>query len=82
MENSQDIFELNFNDGKIRVQRHLVANQTIYRVIFSDKRTPLVLTRALTENVARFWTSIPEGRQWEAEEIGPIIAEHIKKNQS
>ena len=29
MERSEDIFELNFKDGMIGVQRHLVSNQTI-----------------------------------------------------
>jgi hypothetical protein len=82
MENSQDIFELDFNEGKIRVQRHFVASQTIYRIVFSDKRDPLVVTRALTDNAVRWWTSIPEGRQREAEEIGPLIANYIKSNQS
>ena len=82
MENSLDLFEIDFKDGKIRVQRHLVSNQTIYRVIFSDNRNPLVVTRALTENATHWWTSIPEGRQREAEEIGPLIANYIKSNQS
>jgi hypothetical protein len=52
MENSLDGFELDFKDGKIRIQRHFVSNQTIYRVIFSDKRNPLVVTRVLTDNAA------------------------------
>ena len=82
MENSQDIFELGFKEGKIRVQRHFVASQTIYGIVFSDKRDPLVVTMALTDNAARWWTSIPEGRQREAEEIGPLIADYIKANQS
>ena len=82
MENSQDIFELSFKQGRIRIQRHFVSNQTIYRVIFSDKRSPLVVTRALTDNASRWWTSIPEGRQREAEEIGPLITAYIKVNQS
>ena len=81
MENSQDIFELDFIEGKIRVQCHLVANQTIYRVIFSDKRNPLVITMALTDNAAHWWTFIPEGRQKEADEIGPLIFEYNKSNQ-
>ena len=82
MENNPDIFELYFKEGKIRVHCHLIANQTVYSVIFSDKRNPLVVTRALDFNAARWWTSIPEGRQSEAEEIGPLIAEYIKSNQS
>ena len=60
MENDSDIFDLDIIEEKIRVQRHLVANQTIYRILFSDKRTPLVITRALNENATRWWTSIPE----------------------
>ena len=82
MENSQDIFELDFKEGKIRVKRHFVASQTIYRIVFSDKRDPLVFTRALTDIATHWWTSIPEGRQREAEEIGPLIADFIKANQS
>jgi len=82
MENSQDMFEFNFKEGMIRIQRHFVASQTIYRVVFSDKRSPLVVTRALTDNTSQWWTSIPEGRQKEAEEIGPSIADYIKSNQS
>lgn len=82
MENDLDIFELDFKDGKIRVQRHFVSQQTIYRIVFSDKRDPLVVTRALTDNAVRWWTSIPEGRQREAEEIGLLIANYIKSNQS
>ena len=82
MENNPDIFELDFNGGKIRVQRHFVANQTIYRVVFTDKRAALVVTRALNENAASWWTSIPEGRQKEANEIGPLIAEYIMLHQA
>lgn len=78
MESSEDIFELNFKDGMIRVQRHLVSNQIIYRIVFSDKRIPLVITRALTGNSAHWWTSIPEGRQREAEEIGLLIEKYLE----
>jgi hypothetical protein len=81
MENGLDIFELDFKDGKIRVQLHFVSHQTIYRIVFSDKRSPLVVTRALTDNAAPWWTSIPEGRLREAEEVGPLIENYIKANQ-
>lgn len=43
MENNLDLFEVEYKDGKLNVQRHLVASQTIYRVLFSDKRNPLVI---------------------------------------
>ena len=76
MDNEQKLFELDFKNGKIIVQCHLVDNQTIYRIVFLDKRAALVITKFLTENASRWWTSIPEGRQKEAEEIGPLIDEY------
>ena len=79
--NEGNIFEVDFNGGRIRVQRLLVANQTIYRVAFSDKRNPLILTRATSDNAGYFWTSVPEGRQREADEVGAVIANYIKANQ-
>ena len=73
-----DTFELQHKENRIKVQRHSVANEIIYRILFPDNTPPLVLTRASDSNADRFWTSIPEGRQKEAEEIGPLIAEYIK----
>ena len=77
MEKASDNFELDFEEGKIQVNRLLVGTQTIFRVIFSDKRQPLVVTRAAHANAYKFWTSIPEGRQKEAEEVGALISEHF-----
>ncbi|MDZ4810164.1 MAG: hypothetical protein SGI96_18155 [Bacteroidota bacterium] len=42
---------------------------------------PQVITGATNGNAARWWKSIPEGRQMEAEEIGPVVAEFIKLHQ-
>ena len=73
-------FDLEMDNLKLKVQRHSIANQVIYRVNFSDKRTPLVVTRASKDTAERFWTSIPKGRQREAEQVGDLIAEYIKSN--
>ncbi len=81
MENDQHNFELEYKSGKIKVRRHALSGQVIYQVQFSDNRLPLVITRAINANAARFWTSIPQGRQREAEEIGPLIAKYIKSHQ-
>ena len=78
MEGKQDKFELNYHNSSINVERHSIGKQTIFRIIFSDKRPPLVITRALHENAYKFWTSIPEGRQREADEIGGLIFEYFK----
>ncbi|HEY8658716.1 MAG TPA: hypothetical protein VIL78_06750 [Hanamia sp.] len=78
MGNSLDTFESDFKDGKIRVQRYFVSHQIIYRVIFSDNRSPLVVTRAFTDSAVHWWTSIPEGRQREAEEIVQLIEKYLE----
>ena len=76
MNEGQSVFDLDYEGDKIKIQRHSVGNQVIYRVVFPDKRIPLILTRALKESADRFWTSIPEGRQTEAEIIGPLIQQY------
>jgi hypothetical protein len=79
MENSPNVFELDFKDGKIKVQRHTIGGtQIIYRVVFSDGRLPLALTRATGKEIGKHWTSVPEGRFEEAQEIGPLIEQYYK----
>ncbi len=78
MEKTQDNFELDFKEGKIKVQRHSINSNVVFSVKFSDNRKPLVITRAIHANAYRFWTSIPEGRQEEAEEVGLTISEYFK----
>lgn len=78
MEKDQNQFQLDFRQGKIQVQRHSIGAQVIFRVVFSDNRAPLVVTRATHGNAYKFWTSIPEGRQKEAEEVGTLISEYFK----
>ena len=72
-----EIFELVFYKEKIKITRHGLGSDVIYRVVFSNKIQPLVLTRTRS-NTDKFWTSIPEGRQKEAEEIGLLISEYFK----
>jgi hypothetical protein len=78
MNQDSNNFELSYSGVKIKVQRHSIGSQTIFRITFSNSGPPLVITRATHENAFRFWTSIPEGRQREAEEIGALISEYFK----
>lgn len=80
MDNQNEIFELEYKAIKIRVQEILISNQTVFRVAFSDSRKPLALVRT-TNGSSHFWTSVPEGRQREAEEIGDLVANYIKTKQ-
>lgn len=80
MEKDLNNFELDFKGGKVKVQKHSIGAQVIFRIQFSEGRTPLVITRATHADAFRFWTSVPEGRQKEAEEIGLLIAAYFKSS--
>lgn len=71
-------FELDLKDAKIKVQEHKIAGQTVFRIAFFDRTPALVITRAQHFEAHDFWTSIPEGRQQEAEQIGALISEYLK----
>ena len=74
------MFELDYKGNNIKVQEHTVAGSKVFRIIFPDRRAPLVVTKAEKFNTEDFWTSVPEGRQKEAEEIGALISEHLNTN--
>jgi hypothetical protein len=78
---SGDDFELNFKGEKIRVRRRTVSGRVIFGIQFSDRKKDLIITRATHADAYSFWTSIPEGRQKEAEQLGPLIAAHLKEEQ-
>lgn len=76
MENAA--FELEYEGKTVWVQPVSLAGQTVFRIGFPDKSAPLVITRAIHANAYRFWTSVPEGRQREAEALGALIAAYFK----
>jgi len=70
-------FEIQVGGVKIAVIEHTVKEQQVYRLVFDDNRAPLVITSAKTWN-GEVWTSIPQGRQKEAELFGKEIGKHLK----
>ena len=74
-------FELVLNGVKMNVQKLSLPGYTAFRVSFSSARQSLVVARATNSNAARFWTSIPEGRQKEAEGVGKLIEEYYSSHQ-
>jgi hypothetical protein len=48
-----------------------------FRVTFTSSREPIIVARAEGEQRPFFWTSIPEGRQKEAEGVGKLIEEYL-----
>lgn len=71
-------FEIQYGKVGMNVERMDIPNRTAFRVIFSSQRLPLVVAIAKGVNEPWFWTSIPEGRQKEAEGVGKLIEAHFK----
>jgi hypothetical protein len=77
---NESVFQIDYKGGKIKVQRHSIGGSTtVFRIGFSNGTPALVITRATGEHIGLHWTSIPEGRLNEAQEIGPLIEHYYKK---
>jgi len=74
----KEIFEVENNQEKLTVETINLPGQVLFKILFPDNTRPLVICRATNSNQARFWTSIPEGRQREAEVIGPLIEKYFR----
>lgn len=79
MEDNGLIFDIEFDGGPARVSEVKIGTQVVYRVLFKTARKPLILNEALDRKNNIFWTSIPEGRQAEADQIGPLITNYLKR---
>lgn len=73
-------FQIVWHEKKLEVAPKKVGSDWVYIVRFPDRTPTLMLTLASKEKGGHFWTSVPEGRQGEAELIGPIITAYFKDN--
>lgn len=83
MFDEQQVFEIDIEGKAVRVSEHYIGERRVFHVDLPLRGKPLILT--VTEGPkGRFWTSIPEGRQADAEKVGPLIAWYFKnrKNKS
>lgn len=71
-----ETFEIAFENKKVPVQVLRSGSTVLYIVKFSE-RGPLAINRAIKYEGGYFWTSVPEGRQREAEVIGSLIDEYL-----
>jgi hypothetical protein len=74
-------FEIESYKGKLIVETMNLPGQVLFKVFFPDNTRPVVICRATNFNQAKFWTSVPEGRQIEAEAIGPLIEQYFRTKQ-
>ena len=70
-------FKLEYNKIQFTIEILLIAQSILYKVKFDSSRAPLFITKARDINGKEFWTSIPEGRQREAESISKLIEGYL-----
>ena len=71
-------FELQYGKQKIKISEHEITNNRVFYVDFQGGSKYLTITVGYDCKDQKFWTSIPEGRQEEAEQIGKLIANYIR----
>lgn len=76
-----DKFEITYGSTTISIERFTIGKTIAYKAIFSSKRQPIVVTKATNFELGKFWTSIPEGRQQEAEGLGELIEDYLLNKQ-
>jgi len=75
-------FEVEYHGLAADVVEHRLPSGRVFHVKFSQPALkPLVITVAHDSDDRKFWTSVPEGRQELAEEVGRLVASFIR-NQS
>jgi hypothetical protein len=74
----EEPFVIGYEGATAEVSEHHLQDMRVFRIIFTDTRKPLVITVAETPAGKKWWTSVPQGRQKEAEEVGKLIAGYIR----
>ena len=72
-----DRFDINYKGQTINVQVVDINGQRIYRIQLPSS-APMLLTRAKNADGVYFWTSVPEGKQKLAVELGSLIEPLLK----
>jgi len=70
-------FTIESHGVMIMCQRLPLQGHVAYHVYFSSKRKPIVVAKANFVDSDAKWTSVPEGRQKEAEGIGALIEQYL-----
>ncbi|HJP62605.1 MAG TPA: hypothetical protein VJ844_04145 [Mucilaginibacter sp.] len=76
--NDPAVFDVELSGRIVRVSDHTINSARVFHIVYPGKRKPLNITIATGEGDVKFWTSIPEGRQEEAEFAGKVIATYLR----
>lgn len=72
-------FEVELNGQTVRVSDHTIRSARVFHIVYPGRKPDLNITIAENTEGVKFWTSLPEGRQEEAEFAGKIIASYIRE---
>lgn len=71
-------FDIEYEGIAATVTEHYLQEMRVFHILFSNNRKPLVIAVAEAPGGKKWWTSVPQGRQKEAEEVGKLVANHIR----
>jgi|GEM_PF-641716 adenine-specific DNA methylase len=71
-------FDIEVDGQSAHVTDHTIKSTRVLHIVFSGRRKPLNITVATNNDDEKFWTSVPEGRQAEAELAGKAVAAYIR----
>ena len=71
-------FAIEYEGSATTVTEHELKEMRVFHIAFNGPRKPLVITVAEMPGGKKWWTSVPQGRQKEAEEVGKLIANYIR----
>jgi hypothetical protein len=74
-----EVFDLALGNETATVSIHQIKTARIFHVVFRSNRKPLHMTIGNTADGEKFWTSVPEGRQDEAEFVGKAVSLYIRE---
>ena len=75
-------FEIEYKGAVTKVTEAEIKNRRIFYIQFPGDKKVLTITVGKGLGDEKFWTSIPEGRQEEAEEVGKLIAAYIRRKKN
>ena len=78
----EPFFEIDYLNQKLSISTKKIEEQVLFKIDFSGGNKPVIICRATNFQGNKFWTSVPEGRQTEAEQIGPLIEQYYRSKQN
>ena len=77
--NDPDLFNVELNGQTVQVSSHTIKSARLFHIVYQGATPALNITIAENTDGIKFWTSVPEGRQEEAELAGKVIAAYIRE---